>query len=163
MPSEIFQYLGDADYAALRAYLRNLRAAGPPTGKPLPFEEQTKELIAAGELMPAQAMVRKNRKLRPLDLGPRHALGRYITEVTCAECHGPKLEGHSGGTPDLIAAAAYSRAEFETLITKGIPSGGRKFKNELMGEVARNRFAHLTRNERDALYSYLKARAEQTR
>jgi hypothetical protein len=29
-----------------------------------------------------------------------------------------------------------------------------------MGEVARERFSHFTPHERDALYAYLKARAE---
>ena len=141
--------------------MRTLAPAGPPTGKPLPFEPETKKLIAAGELMAAAAAVQKNRNIRPTDLGDPHLLGRYITEVTCAECHGPKLEGHPGDTPNLIIAGTYNRAEFETLMTKGIPSGGRKLKNELMGEVARNRFSHLTPHERDALYAYLKARAEQ--
>ena len=45
-------------------------------------------------------------------------------------------------------------------MTKGIAAGGRKLKNPLMGEVARERFTHFTPHERDALYAYLKARAE---
>jgi cytochrome c553 len=161
MPSEIFQHLTDADLAALTAYLRTLKPAGPPTGKSLPFERETKALIAAGEIMPAAAAIAKTRELRPVDLGETHALGRYITEVTCAECHGPKLSGHSGDTPDLVVASGYTRAEFEDLLTRGQLTGGRKFKNPLMGEVARNRFSHFTPHERDALYAYLKARAEQ--
>jgi len=31
-----------------------------------------------------------------------------------------------------------------------------------MGEVARERFTHFTRHERDAIYAYLKARAEKS-
>ena len=71
----------------------------------------------------------------PFDAGPEYVLGRYITEVTCAECHGPKLEGHpmGGVRPTSIVASGYTRAEFETLLTKGILPNGRKFKNPLMG------------------------------
>lgn len=160
MPSEIFQHLSDSDYASVRAYLRSLKPSGPPTGKPLPFEPETKRLIAAGVLMPAAQWVMKARATRPPDLGEAHALGRYITMVTCAECHGPELKGNPGDTPDLIVAAGYSRDEFERLMTEGIPAGERKLKNELMSEVARNRFSRMTRHERDAVYDYLKARAE---
>jgi cytochrome c553 len=160
MPSEIFQHLSDADLAALTAYLRTLKPGGIPTQPMLPLEKETKELIAKGEIKPAAHFVIDDRSKAPADVGPQHALGRYVTMVTCAECHGPKLEGHPGDTPNLVVAGGYSRAEFEKLITQGIPLGHRKLK-ELMAEVAKTRFAHLTPHERDALYAYLKARAEQ--
>lgn len=160
MPSEIFQHLSEPDEAALIAHLRTLKPAGPPTGKPLPFEAETRKLIAEGKIKPAAAFVRDTRNIGPADLGPQHALGRYITRVTCAECHGPELKG-GGDTPDLIVAGAYSRDEFETLMTQGVLPGGRKLKNELMAAVAKGRFSKMTKHERDALYDYLKARAEQ--
>lgn len=53
----------------------------------------------------------------------------------------------------------YSRPEFEKLITQGIPTGNRKLR-EMMSDVAKTRFVHLTPHERDELYAYLKARAE---
>jgi mono/diheme cytochrome c family protein len=160
MPSEIFQHLSDADLAASIAYLRTLEPAGAPTGKPLPFEPEIKKLIAEGKLMPAAQWVRKAKSELPADAGEQRALGRYITMVTCAECHGPKLKGTPGDTPDLVVASAYSREEFEKLMTTGVPTGGRKLK-ELMADVSKNRFSRLTRHERDVLYAYLKARAEQ--
>jgi len=160
MPSEIFQHLSDADLTALTAFLRTLKPAGPPSQPPLPFEKETQALIAKGELKPAAEFVREEKALAPVDLGPRHALGRYITRVTCAECHGAELKGR--GNPDLVVTGAYSRAEFARLITQGIPTGNRKLKEMMVG-VAKDRFAHLTPNERDALYAYLKARAEQPR
>ena len=46
-------------------------------------------------------------------------------------------------------------------MTKGLPPNGRKPKNPLMGGVARERFTHFTPHERDAIYAYLKARAEE--
>lgn len=158
MPSELFQHLSEPDMAALVAHLRTLAPAGESTQPPLPFEAETKKLIAEGKIKPAADFVRESSALAPVDLGEAHALGRYITRVTCAECHGPELKGNLGDTPDLIVAGAYTRDEFERLMTEGVPTGGRKLK--LMELVAKERFAKLTRNERDALYVYLKARAE---
>lgn len=157
MPSELFQHLGEADMTALIAHLRTVEPSGPPTPPLPPFNAELRDLVAKGELKPAAQFVRESAATTPVDLGPQHALGRYITMVTCAECHGPKLEG--GMNPDLGIAATYSREEFERLITQGIPNGPRKLK--LMAMVAKSRFAHLTRHERDALYAYLKARAAQ--
>ncbi|MEP7130650.1 MAG: c-type cytochrome [Sphingomicrobium sp.] len=162
MPSEIFQHLSAADMTALIAYLRSIK----PVGKKLPppqFSAQDKKDIAAGQYKPAVTGVRETKDVFPVDAGAQHALGRYIASVTCAECHSPKLEGKPGDPvgkiPDLIVAGGYSRAEFETLITTGVPVGGRKL-NPMMSGVAKTRFSHLTPHERDALYAYLKARAE---
>lgn len=159
MPSEIFQHLSAPDMAALIAYLRTLEPAGVPTQPPLPFPPDVRQMIAKGELKPAATAVQETKALAPVDLGPSHELGRYITRVTCAECHGPELKG-SGDTPDLIVAGAYSRDEFERLMVEGNGAGGRKLK-PMMEEVSKERFSRMTRGERDALYVYLKARAEQ--
>lgn len=160
MPSHIFQNLSSADLKALLAYLRTLPPGGIPTQPMLPLEPETKAMIAKGEIKPEAQLVRETKGVLPVDVGPQYALGRYITEVTCAECHGSKLDGDpSGKPPNLIVAGGYSRAEFEKLITHGIPTGNRKL-NEMMTEVAKYRFSKLTPHERDALYAYLKARAE---
>lgn len=162
MPSQMFQHLSSADVDALIAHLRSVKPAGEATPDPRPGPRALSQ-IRSGEVKPAAALVRERRDMLPFDAGPSHGLGRYITEVTCVECHGTKLEGRhdeEGSTPDLVVASGYSRAEFDTLLIKGIPSGGRKLKNPLMGQVARSRFSHLTPHERDAVYAYLKARAE---
>jgi hypothetical protein len=62
-------------------------------------------------------------------------------------------------TPNLIVAGGYSRSDFEKLITRGLPTPLRRL-NPAMPGVAITRFSHLTSHERDALYAYLKARAE---
>lgn len=162
MPSEIFQHLSDPDFKALLAYLRTLK----PVGEKLPpprFSVQDRKDIASGDYKPAVQLVRETATQLPVDLGPQYALGRYITEVTCAECHGPKLEGNPhapmGRIPNLIVAGGYSRADFERLMTQGIAAGNRKI-NPVMAGVARTRFSHFTPHERDALYSYLQARAQ---
>jgi mono/diheme cytochrome c family protein len=159
MPSELFQHLSTNDLDALVAYLRTL----PPRGQPSPDPVLGPRAIAeakSGQVKPAAALVTELRAEGPADLGSHFALGRYIARVTCAECHGPKLKGREGDTPDLIVASGYSRPEFERLITEGVPTGGRKLK-PLMQSVAKGRYSKLTRGERDALYAYLKALAEQ--
>jgi cytochrome c553 len=161
MPSEIFHHLSDPDMAALIVYLRALQPAGPPTQPRLPWEPDAEKKIAEGRLMPAAQWVQKTKAATPRDLGPRHSIGRYISMVTCAECHGPDLKGNEGGAPDLIVASAYTRDEFNRLMTEGVPTGGRKLG--LMTAVARDRFSRMTPDERNALYDYLKAQAEQPR
>lgn len=160
MPSELFQHLSEPDMAALVAHLRTLKPSGSPTQPHLPWESETEQMIAEGKLMPSAKWVQKTKSTTPVDLGPQHPLGRYISMVTCAECHGPKLDGREGGTPDLIVIGGYTREEFDRLMTTGAAPGGRKL-NELMENVAIGRFSKLTPHERDALYAYLKVRAEQ--
>ena len=162
MPSEIFQHLSDSDLKALVAYLRSLH----PVGHKLPppqFSKLDREEIASGKYKPATRYVIEEKNILPPNLGPNHALGRYISAVTCAECHGPTLEGEKSGRPgappDLVVAGGYSRDEFERLMTKGIPTGNRKIR-EMMSSAATHRFSYMTPHERDALYAYLKARAE---
>ena len=163
MPSQIFQNLNDRDFEALVAYLRSLKPIGKKTPPPQ-FSVQDKKDIAAGKYKPAVQLVPEFRRAQPVDLGPQYALGRYITSVTCEECHGSTLQGDAVGpttkSPDLIVAGGYSRADFERLITQGVPTPPRKL-NPMMAGVAKSRFSHLTQHERDELYAYLKARAEQ--
>lgn len=159
MPSELFQHLSGPDEDALITYLRTLKPAGGPTQPRLPWTPDAEKMIAEGKIKPAAATVKETMAVAPVDLGPQYALGRYITQVTCAECHGSKLQG-GDGTPDLIVVASYSPEEFDKLITNGIPTGNRKL-HELMVSVAKGRFAFLTTDERRKLYTYLKARADQ--
>jgi cytochrome c553 len=159
MPSQIFHNLTNADLNALIFYLRSLKPIGRKTPPPR-FSVQDKKDIASGLYRPAADLVAVFKHTQPIDLGSTHALGRYIASVTCEECHGSSLQGDPmSKTPNLIIAGGYSRAEFVRLITHGIPTGGRKL-NPIMSGVATTRFAHLTSHERDALYAYLKARAE---
>ena len=162
MPSELFHHLAPADLDALIAYLRTVPPSGDVSPDPKPGPRALRE-ISSGQAKPAAQLVRELAAPGPVDLGPRYAMGRYITSVTCAECHGYKLEGHTddeGATPNLVVAGGYSREEFERFLTTGVPSGNRKLKDELMAIVAKSRFSKMTRHERDALYAYLKARAE---
>jgi mono/diheme cytochrome c family protein len=159
MPSEIFQNLSDPDFRAVVAYLRTLK----PVGKKLPppqFSAEDKKEIAQGLYQSAVQKMPQFKRAQPVDLGPRYAAGRYVASVTCEECHGSSLEGGPKGMPpNLMVAGGYTRADFEKLIVRGVPTPQRKL-NPMMAGVAKTRFAHLTQHERDELYAYLKARAD---
>lgn len=157
MPSELFQHLSPADSAAVLAYLRTLKPQGELSPPPILGPKAHQE-IANGTIRPAAVLVRETRDTLPADLGPKFTLGRYISAVTCAECHGLKLEGSEGGPPNLIVASAYSRPEFELLLTQGQAPHGRKI-NPLMTSVGKRRYSRMTPHERDELYAYLVARA----
>src|SRR3954471_4560916 len=161
MPSQIFTHLSAPDMAALIAWLRTM----PPAGQAHPrivIGPQGRELIARGEIEPAPKMVRDNLRVWPARVDGRHDWARYMIRATCAECHGLTLTGHhddpAHSPPDLVVAGGYSRAEFRHLMRTGEPTGGRRLG--LMAQVARSRFAHFTDREVDAIYDYLKARAE---
>lgn len=164
MPSSVFQNLSGTDMRALIAYLRSIPPAGDPSPPPRLTALAKKTFIDTGEVKPEAQSVAEARLKPSVDLGPRYALGRYITSVTCAECHGSDLGGTKDvepglSSPNLIVVGAYTRGDFEKLMTTGVPVGSRKLR--LMDEVAKHRFTQFTEHERDALYAYLKARAEQ--
>ena len=157
MPVESYQFLADADVAALTAYLRTLK----PEGKQLPpirIGEGLKQQSAAGILVSSAGMLKRYREQAPPDLGERHAYGRQLSRIVCAECHNSSLQGFEGFTPDLDIAGAYSATELETLLTTG--KGKTKADLGLMSESARHRFARMTPHERSAVIAYVKARAE---
>ena len=160
MPSELFQHLSVTDMTALIAYLRTLPATGSLSPPPAPGPKAQAE-ITSGAYKPAAAMVTELYDVLPITAGPAYAQGRYISSVTCAECHGPKLEGQTseeGNTPDLIVAGTYTSSEFDHFITTGVTPGNRKIR-PLMVQVAQSRFSKLTEVERKAVYDYLHARA----
>lgn len=157
MPVESYQFLSDADLAALIAHLRTVK----PAGKPLPpirkgplYEKD----IAAGTYANAPEMIKRYAAAPPPDLGEGYAFGRRLAQITCAECHNSSLQGFEGFTPDLDIAGAYDAAELETLLTTG--KGKSKPDLGKMAEAARNRFVHLTPRERAAVIAYVKARAD---
>ena len=157
MPSETFQYVSDADFAALITYLRTVK----PGGKPMPpIRKGPKFLddVAKGAYTNAPGMIKRFQASQPADLGESHALGRYIAMTTCTECHNSELQGYEGFSPNLDLAGAYSADELTTLLTTG--KGKIKPDLGLMSETAKHRFSKLTPRERTAIVAYIKARAD---
>jgi len=157
MPSETFQRLSAADMTALIAHLRTINPSGAATPAPV-FNDAVKQMIATGKLKTAAQNVADYKASEPVDLGERHAFGRYVARNTCAECHGADLGGIEDFTPDLTIASAYSAAQLDRLLTTGEGLPGRKLG--LMALVGKDHFSYLTPRERAAVIAYVKARAD---
>ena len=156
MPVESYQFLSDADVGALVAYLRTVKPAGkalPPFAKNRAFEKE----IAAGTIGNARAQIAKFRKEQPVELGPQHAWGRYLTQNSCTACHNNALQGWPDFTPSLDVAGAYSKDELTRLLTTG--EGKAKKDLGMMTSTVKNSFSKLTPREREAIVDYVLARA----
>ena len=158
MPSEAYQFLSDADLAALIAHLRSVKPAGKPM-PPVRVGEGLRKQVADGEFGNSLEMIRRFRDQGPPHFGKRHREGRQLAQMVCAECHNSALQGFKDFTPDLDIAGAYTHAELETLLTTG--KGKSKPDLGLMSASA-GRFATMTPRERKAIIDYLKARAERS-
>lgn len=158
MPASMFYHLDDADLGALIAYLRTIPEQA---GEPLPANSV--RVLARVGLTTGLYKVEPRNITHDAPRAPKGpdaaALGRYIAESSCSECHGQRLEG-SPQTPALMIVGAYTPAEFAKLMREGIPKDGKE--RELMTRTARNRFAHFTDDEVNALYAYLSGKAPTT-
>lgn len=157
MPSESYQFLSDADLAALIAHLRTLKPAGKPM-PPVRVGPGLRKQVADGIMANAAGMQVRYRTQPPPELGEGHAYGRRLSQIVCAECHNSALQGFEGFTPNLDLAGAYSASELETLLTTG--KGKSKPDLGLMAVSSRTRFSQLTPRERSAIIAYVKARAD---
>lgn len=156
MPTESFQFLSDADLAALIAYLRTFKPAGkqlPPIRKGPGFMKDVEKGFNHSQVQHV-----RYRKESPAAVGAQHEWGRQLTRTTCTACHNSQLQGYEEFTPNLDIAGAYSAAELETLLTTG--KGKSKPDLGLMKQVSVDAFSKLTPRERAAIIGYLKARAE---
>jgi len=156
MQVENYQFLSDADFAGLVAYLRTLQPAGQAR-PPFKFNKVEYKDVEQGILGDAQAQIRKFRESQPVDLGPQHAWARYMVKTTCTACHNNALQGWPNFTPNLDIAGSYSKAELTRLLT----TGEGKTKKDLgpMTTMGRDHFSRLTPREREAIVDYILARA----
>ena len=157
MPSETYSHLHDRDFAALVAYLRTVK----PGGKAMPPIRKGPQYladIAKGTYTDAPGMVQRYQADPPVDLGPKHALGRYLAMTTCTECHNSSLQGFEGFTPNLDMAGSYNAAELTHLLTTG--EGKVKKDLGLMSDTAKEAFSKFTPKEREAVVAYIKARVD---
>lgn len=163
MPSYLFSKLHPDDLTALIRYLKSLPVKGVKHPEPT-IGPRLAENIASGEFKDSAQRVAEMRNQAPPDLGPEHAFARTILRATCAECHGMDLEGDvepmmdAPPRPSLRIVAAYSAEAFATLMKTGQALGGREL--ELMGGVARRRYASFTDAEVKAVYEYLQELAK---
>lgn len=157
MPSEMYQFLSDADTLALASYLLNL----PPSGESQPPFEPIAEDIALWE---ADGYTNANTlaltwaaSAGPLDAGEAYSRGRYLALNLCTECHNDQLQGYPNFTPDLTIVSAYSDTELKRLLLEG--KGNIREQLGLMSLVSPARNPHLTEREIRDLIAYLRVRA----
>ena len=157
MPVESYQFLSDADLAAIIAYLRTLKPEGkqlPPIRKGPGFLNDLKE----GKLANAQQQIARFHDDAPPDIGAQFERGRRLARIVCATCHNSELQGYEGFSANLDMAGAYTPEELETLLTTG--KGKSKPDLGLMKEVVLRSLSKLTPAERAAIIAYVKARAD---
>lgn len=157
MPVLMFQHLSDREVRDLTAFVRTLTPVANPGLKRswfTPAERRKQEAYGDDLGDPVKAGAPAEPPTETL------ALGKYLALTSCTECHGGDLNGVPGDdAPSLIVAKAYSAADFETLMRRGLTSGGKESKTGLMSEVARGRFGPtLSDRELQALKAYLDAR-----
>lgn len=160
MPVETYQFVGDADMTALKAFLRSFKPEGkqlPPIRKGKGFSEEIEKGIYGNSLQ----QVARYRAEPPEDMGPQHEWGRQLTRMVCTGCHNSKLQGYAAFTPDLDIAGAYSPEELEILLTTG--KGKSKPDLGMMSAISRSKLSKLTPRERAAIIGYVIARANRQR
>ena len=161
MPAEAFQHLSDQEVAALVSMIRTTGRGGSAT-PPNSFGPLGRLGLALGKFRTAPDLVAEYSVEEPQPAGSQFEAGRQLSMTRCSGCHGPGLAGKEvepGETsPDLSIVGAYEPAAFKKLLREGVPAGGQKLP--MMGPTARSDLAHLTDAEIDALYAYLRARAQ---
>lgn len=162
MPSSQYARLDDSQVAALIAAIRALPAGRAQT-PPMRLGPIATIGLALGHFKTAPELVASDAQDLPVDLGPKFAAGRRLVMVSCAECHGPALQGSElepGLTaPDLAIAAGYDLPQFTHFMRTGIAAGNRHLP--VMSERARGAFSHYTDDELAGIHAYLIARAAQ--
>jgi mono/diheme cytochrome c family protein len=157
MPSEMFSLLSEKDLGSIIAFLRT-QTPGNETLPKTHFGPVGRLMLLlykqdAGTIFAAESIDHERPLLAATPEDPVQ-LGRYLAMTACTECHGPDLKGSSfDETPPLSIVAAYSLADFSTLMHTGVPVGGRELS--LMKLVSTTRFVHFTEAEIAALHGYL--------
>jgi cytochrome c553 len=157
MPSAAYHNLSNADVAALIAYLQTV----PPVDNELP----STEFRLPGRMMAAM-LVDPSFEVRiapaRADAPPIAATveyGEYLTNITCAYCHGADLRGmeklpnpESPPAPDLAASGHWGLDQFKhTLRTGERPAGPALNKDFMPYELT----ANMTDTELEAIYAKL--------
>lgn len=154
MPASSLAAMTDRDLSAIIGFIRNYPQQVEPSGAH-EYGLLTRYRIVTGDL-PAEAKIRVQRPWRETFRTTESRLGEYLATVACSQCHGQDLEGR-GAAPSLDKVHDYDRFEFVALMQRGMAPGEREVG--VMTDTARKRFAHLTEDEIEALFVYLKTRS----
>ncbi|MBX3132044.1 MAG: c-type cytochrome [Gemmatimonadaceae bacterium] len=156
MPAEMLRSLTDDDLARLLAFLRSLPSTDGMDGA-LQLGPLGRVGVALGQFRPSRYYVETETPLPPpSDTTLR--TGHYAAITMCTECHGHEMQGVDGSPSLPGILPAYTLEEFTHLMRSGEAKGGRELP--MMSGVSRNRFAHLTADEMEGLFRYLRALGE---
>jgi len=152
MPSQMFQHLHDEDLVRIVAWLRTVPPREGITER-TQVHMMGRTIVALGGFKSAAQQIEE--QTGPgIDTSGR---GAYLVMNLCSECHGQDLKGDEAAkSPSLAVAKGYSSEAFARLMYTGVGLGDRTF--ELMTPTAKARFTHLTTDEVDTIYAFLRSR-----
>lgn len=163
MPSQEYQHLGDADVAAVIAYLRTVPPVDREFARPR-IGPIGRMLLVTGKmpLLPAEAIDHARAPGAAPAAGVNAAYGEYLARVGgCFSCHGPQLAGglvHGPpGTPPSTnitpgGIGAWSEAGFIAAMRTGARPDGRALSEAMPWKA----MARMTDDELRALWAYLR-------
>ena len=164
MPAGDFADLGDADTAALLAYMRTLPDSDNDPGatevRPL---GRLLHLAGAFPLTPAESLDHTPRTRLAPPVAATAEYGRYVAQI-CTGCHGADLAGglvlepsappSANLTPHATGLAGWSEADFARALREGVRPDGRR-----LALMPTNAFARMTDTEVAAMWAYLQGLA----
>ncbi len=167
MPSDAYQFLGDADLGAIIAWVRSK----PPVEHEWPapkFGPVFRMLVTFGvPLFPAARIAADNLAIaQPPAPGPTPEYGHYLTQIGgCTFCHNPSFSGGKivGGNPNSPPAAnltpggigGWTEADFVKVLRTGKRYGDNApINNDFMPWL---QSGHMTDEEIHAVWLYLQS------
>ena len=156
MPSNFYYYIGDADLAAIIAYLKSL----PPIDKELPERDlglfYQLAILSDPSLIPAEVIDHTAPRPPAPEPGVNAEYGKYLA-TACTICHGPDLSGGTaaGAGLDLTGSGNlpdWTEAEFMHALRTGERPRGEDIDPDRMPW---KRVGKLTDEELRAIWLYL--------
>lgn len=153
MPSAGYATMTDEDFIAITSFIRAypIQVEQQPSTK---FGLSSRAALITGHLAPQAAMVLDEPWREGFRSEPRR-LGEYLVRNACVECHGTDPSTGVGEVPPLDRVRQYDQWEFVGFMQTGQPLGAELSVEK--SRMARERFASLTEDEIEAIYTYLAA------
>jgi cytochrome c553 len=159
MPADALSSLADADVADIIAWLRALKPESETETAETTVGPLARLGMISGGFPFSTDMQHDPSPPATRPTGDQLALGEYLTKTACNHCH--RMDEDHVVKPGLTAppvrpmGQSYDAGQFKDLLRTGKALGDRKL--ELMSDVARSSFSHLTDEEIAAIHAYLNA------
>jgi cytochrome c553 len=161
MATNAMSALADQDVADIIAWVRALKIEAQTETASTSFAPLGRFLILSGGLPISADLPRDPAPPAGQPNTSPQALGEYLVKTACAHCH--ELDEERELKPGLKAppvrpmTQSYDLEQFTRLMRTGKALGDREL--ELMSDVSRDGFSHLTDEEIAAIHAYLNASA----